>query len=150
MTRIASALRARLEDVKKNEQGFTLIELLVVVIIIGILAAIAIPVFIGVQNNAKDASVKSDLGNAKTAVVAFYTANPAGSIASDGTTTPSTVSLSDYGFSSTTGNLFAFHVTNSTSFCITGKGETGNYFKATSDGGVTDGTCVANETITAP
>ncbi len=58
-----------------NRKGFTLIELLIVVVIIGILAAIAIPKFANTKKKAIVASMKSDLRNLVTAQEAFFSDN---------------------------------------------------------------------------
>ena len=59
----------------RNAKGFTLIELLIVVVIIGILAAIAIPRFSSTKEKAFDSAAKSDLRNAMSAQEAYFADN---------------------------------------------------------------------------
>ncbi|MEU4424351.1 prepilin-type N-terminal cleavage/methylation domain-containing protein [Actinoplanes sp. NPDC024001] len=60
---------------KKDDEGFTLIELLVVVVIIGVLVAIAVPVYLNYRKGAADKSAQSDVRGAISAIEQFYTSN---------------------------------------------------------------------------
>jgi type IV pilus assembly protein PilA len=64
-------LRKRAQD----EKGFTLIELLVVILIIGILAAIALPAFLSQRAKAQDSEAKTAARTAQTAFETLYTDN---------------------------------------------------------------------------
>jgi type IV pilus assembly protein PilA len=98
---------------EEREGGFTLIELLVVIIIIGILAAIAIPVFLNQRKKGYDAQVKSDLRNAATAEETYLTDNP-------NTYTTLQTDLTTAGWKPSTGDTFMISISAATGYCIVG------------------------------
>jgi type IV pilus assembly protein PilA len=125
----------------KREEGFTLIELLVVVIIIGILAAIAIPVFLNQRERAWQSSVESDLRNAAVAQETYLTDNA--------TYTTNVADLEGLGFSSTEG-VSAVAITLSEegqAYCLYAEWTARETIRAaynSADGGINrGGTCTA-------
>jgi type IV pilus assembly protein PilA len=96
-TEMRTGMIARVrKSMEEKDKGFTLIELLVVIIIIGILAAIAIPVFLNQRKKAVDAGLKSDLRTVANEMETYYTdtqAYVAGTASAAGTLTVGTTVL---------------------------------------------------------
>jgi len=74
-TRLLLARQLMNRMAKRNRKGFTLIELLVVVVIIGILASVALPSFVGAQDKARNASVQSNCRTIQMALEEYSTEN---------------------------------------------------------------------------
>lgn len=127
-------MHARIREVmdkrQNGEKGFTLIELLVVIIIIGILAAIAIPTFLNQRQKGWVSQVESDLKNAAIAAESYavdnngsYAGLDTAASASTGNAAPTVgAKWKDNGFNATKGVSITFaEVDGGTAYTLTGK-----------------------------
>jgi type IV pilus assembly protein PilA len=135
-------LRARAQE----EKGFTLIELLVVILIIGILAAIAIPSFLNQKSKATDASAKELVRTAQTAAETYATDHNGlytGLSASGLQTVESTIQISSGNNNAYLSN--AAPDTSAKGYSVTSTSPSGNTFTITrGDDGVVTRTCTGS------
>ena len=120
-------LRKLRERIQSEEKGFTLIELLVVILIIGILAAIAIPAFLSQTDKADDAEAMAAARNAQTAAESYMVDNGGSYAAMDELALEGIEpTLTDATFTEVTGTEDTYSITTSSS--------TGNTFTVARDG----------------
>ena len=147
------------KSTEEKDQGFTLIELLVVMIIIGILAAIAIPVFLSQRKKAQDSAAKADVSTVGKELATYYV---------DGTVPPTglvqTGAVKRYQLQAASGNVDLGKVSNNvvldtmtlgtttggadpaTNWCVSVKNNSGDVakssgYKYSAAGGLETGTC---------
>ena len=138
-------LRRIRERIQSEESGFTLIELLVVILIIGILAAIAIPAFLGQREKAQDSEAKTAVRTAASAAKSFFT---------DSQTyvgmTVAELRKIEPSLGQGQGNTLAVTGASATGYTLAVDSKTGNKFSITEASGVATRTCTTGGNAGCP
>ena len=120
----------KLRERAQDEKGFTLIELLVVILIIGILAAIALPAFLSQRGKAQDTDAKSMARTAQTAFETLYTDQQSYEAPGGGAATASTLHDIEPAIPNDTSILTAVD-SSTTGWSVTVHSKSGNDFTVT-------------------
>lgn|SRR5699024_6252550 len=145
------------KDIDNKEKGFTLIELLVVIIIIGILAAIAIPLFLNQRKKAEDSAAKADVSTIGKELATWFVDNndkPTLNVANgqyflaEESSTSADDKIGNQSENVIPGEIVILGDDPASSWCIDVTNESGDVakegFKYSADGGLEEGQCSSN------
>jgi type IV pilus assembly protein PilA len=130
--------------IKYEQRGFSLIELLIVILIIGVLAAIALPAFLGQSAKGKDSSAKSAARNLVSSIESFYATNKTYTGADSDT------DVTDSGVFGTEDGKASISAASDTGYTIVGKSASGNLFTIKKSGSTVERTCTTTNKGSCP